>query len=389
MRPNPSEELSPVARSAPHRGRPTGETAARLRFAIVGTWGVPAKYGGFETLAEQLARNISPSEAEIDIYGQKTAFTPAERAGDFHGHRRIWLPLSAKGPVSMVHDALQVFRAAFVERHDRLLLLGTSGAWALPVVRLFRPRIRVVSNIDGLEWRRAKFSPLVRGLLKWLERRAVRNSDVVIADNDALVPIVRDEHAIEPAMIAYGGDQIRVVDSGEPRTWFLTLQRIEPENNGDIILEGMRRAQVPFRFLGNWKGNAFARELHAKYAGEPCLQLLSPIYDQDGLAPLRGSCAVYVHGHSVGGTNPSLAEALFHADRILAFDCVFNRATLDGEGGYFSDSESLAELARQPDSGRISPSRLEELRERYRWRTIALQYMNVLEADGNGAAARG
>ncbi len=364
-----------------------------LRAAIVGTWGVPAKYGGFETLAEQLARNLSPDEVELTIYGQKSAFSDAEREGDFSGHKRIWLPFSAKGPQSMLHDALQVLRAAFVDGHDRLLLLGTSGAWALPLVRWFRPGTRIVSNIDGLEWRRDKFSPLVRALLKWLERRAVRSSDVTIADNDALVPLVRELHGIEPVMVAYGGDQIRLpANPGpDPAGHLLTLQRIEPENNGEMILEGARQAGAHLVFLGNWDGNAYARDLARRFGDVPGLVLHPPVYDQDGLAGLRAGSSAYVHGHSVGGTNPSLAEALFHSERILSFDCSFNRATLDGEGAYFASAAQLAALLQDPQSGRIAPDALARLRQRYRWHSIALAYLALLagHADGAGPAASG
>lgn len=351
-----------------------------MRVAIVGTWGVPAKYGGFETLAEQLALNLAPDEVRFTIYGQKSAFTEAERAGDFAGHARTWLPLQARGAQSVLHDALQVLRAAFLDGQDRLLLLGTSGAWALPIVKLFRPNTRIVSNIDGLEWRRDKFSPAVRMLLKWLERVAVRCSDETIADNEALVPIVREMHDIEPRMIAYGGDQIALPDDPgpDPEGHFLTLQRIEPENNGAMILEGARLAGAPLVFLGNWSGNGFARDLAARYGDVAGITLHPPVYDQSGLAAIRAGSRAYVHGHSVGGTNPSLAEALFHSERILAFDCAFNRATLEGEGAYFADADALARLLVAPDSGRIAPEALARLRERYRWRSVALAYRDLL-----------
>lgn len=361
---------------------PPGQSNCPLSFAIVGCWGVPGKYGGFETLAEQLARNISPSEARISIYGSTHHFSPSERVGGFAGHDRVWLPLPAKGLPSMVHDALQVFHAAFVARHDRLLLVGTSAGWSLPIVRLLRPKLRIVSNIDGLEWRRDKFSVPVRALLKWLERRVVRNSDVVIADSDALVPIVADLHGIKPVMIAYGGDQAPpTAISPANGEQFLTMQRIEPENNARMILEGLRDAGTSLVFLGNWVGNAYARQLQEEFGQTTNIALHPAVYDQRGLAPIRAKMTGYVHGHSVGGTNPSLVEALFHTDRILAFDCSFNRATLDGEGAYFADSGSLAQLARDPYSGRIAPDRLDALRQKYRWRTIASHYLNILTGE--------
>ncbi len=353
---------------------------SRPRIAIVGTWGVPAKYGGFETLAEQLARHVDPHEARLTIYGQRSAFTPTEREGDFAGHSRVWLPLSAKGPQSLLHDALQVMVAVFRDRHHILLMLGTSGAWILPILRLFRPDVRIVTNIDGLEWRREKFGPVARGLLKLLERWAVGASDAIIADNMALVPIVREIHGIDPAMIAYGGDQgtPACASRADPDGPFLTLQRIEPENNGAMILEGARLAGARLQFLGNWHGNAYARGLLKQYGAVPGIDLHPPVYDATGIAAIRAGSSAYVHGHSVGGTNPSLVEALFHTDRILAFDCSFNRATLEGQGAYFADAHALARLMAEPNSGRIAADRLEALRNRYRWRSIAIAYLDLL-----------
>ncbi|MCJ8159701.1 DUF1972 domain-containing protein [Sphingomonas sp. LaA6.9] len=358
----------------------TPSVRAHARVAVVGTWGIPARYGGFEMLAEQLAHNIDAREVELTFYGQRSAFTPAERHGDFNGHRRIWLPFSAKGPQSLVHDALQLFHAVFVQRHSHVLVLGTSAAWLLPFVRLFRRRLRIVTNIDGLEWRRDKFGRVARAMLKSLESLACRYSDAVIADNDALAPMVSELHNIAPIMIAYGGDQGTQFGEVEPdpNGYLLAIGRIEPENNAAMILAGARQAGGHIVFIGNWTASEYGRSLLKEYADTPACELRSSVYDQAVLAGIRAGSSVYVHGHSVGGTNPSLVEAIFHSDRILAFDCVFNRATLDNEGDYFSSPEELAELIRRPQSGMIAPQARERLRQRYRWSEIAGQYVDVL-----------
>lgn len=356
--------------------------ATRRRLAVVGTRGVPARYGGFETLAEQLARHLDPSDVTLTIYGEKAAYSAEERAGDFHGHRRVWMPLSAGGAQSLLHDALHLFHAAFVERHAAILLLGTSGAWLLPLVRLLRPRTRVITNIDGLEWRRDKFGSFAKRLLRALEGIAVRFSDAIIADNDALVPIVRDIHGIEPVMIAYGADQVRIVgDAGsDPAGYALAIARVEPENQTAMLLEAARLADMPIVFIGNWAATEYGRTLRHRYGGRAGARLLDPIYDQDALAGLRSGSAVYLHGHSVGGTNPSLVEAIFHADRILAFDCAFNRATLEDQGAFFDTAEALAALLRDRGSGLIPNPAQVRLRARYRWKAITDQYMDVVFA---------
>lgn len=356
---------------------------------VVGTVGVPARYGGFETLAEQLARNIDADQARLLIYCQKSAYAREERSAVFANHTRCFVPLSANGVQSMAHDALAMLHAALIARVDVLLVLGTSGAWALPLARLLRPSMRVVTNIDGLEWRRAKYGRPAKMVLKVLEWLAVKASHRVIADNAALLPIVSAIHRIEPVMIAYGGDHIMVppAPGPAPAGHWLAIARIEPENNCAMILEAAALAGVPLIFVGNWAANDYGRELKSRWGRSPGLTLLDPIYEQAALAQLRQSAVGYVHGHSVGGTNPSLVEALFCTDRVLAFDCAFNRATLHEEGAFFDSVATLAATLAQPDSGTIPVAALQSLRNRYLWRSITGDYLRVtsLTPPGSGA----
>ena len=122
-----------------------------IRIGIVGTVGVPARYGGFETLAEQLAAGTNSARAEWVIYCQRTAYPEETQATPFHGHSRVFIPLPANGLSSMLYDMLSIFHAALIARVDVILLLGTSGAWSLPIFRVLRRRMGVVTNIDGME----------------------------------------------------------------------------------------------------------------------------------------------------------------------------------------------------------------------------------------------
>jgi glycosyltransferase involved in cell wall biosynthesis len=353
-----------------------------MKIAIIGTVGVPARYGGFETLAEQLARGISPAHHELVLYCQRSAYPELQAAAPFAGHRRVLLPLRANGAASIVHDMLAMAHAAWVARADTLLVLGYSGAWFLPFVRLLRPGVLVVTNIDGMEWRRNKFGRGARALLRGLEWFATRFSHRVIADNAALVELARDLHGVEPRLIAYGGDHTAVAPKPfldlEPG-YALSIARIEPENNCHLILTACARAGVRLVFVGNWQASAYGRELKQRYADCQRLQLLDPVYDVHMLATLRAGADIYIHGHSVGGTNPSLVEAIFHTDRILAFDCSFNRASLEEAGAYFRYEEELIALLGSADAGRISVSLLQALRERYKWSEIVRAYVETCQ----------
>ncbi len=352
---------------------------------VIGTVGVPAKYGGFETLMQQLAIHVTPDAAKLHLYGQRSAYTAAERAGGFAGHRRHFLPLSANGPQSMAHDALTILHAALIVRVDVLLALGMSGAWIMPLARVLRPSMQIITNIDGLESRRDKFGSWTKRLVKLLEWLAMRTSTTLIADNAALIPIVRNLHGVNPVLIAYGGDHVAVQPApGEvPRGHWLAVARIEPENNSSMILAAAARAGVSLIYVGNWQANRYARALKAKWGQVLGLQLLDPVYDLAELARLRAGAVGYLHGHSVGGTNPSLVEALFETDRILAFDCSFNRATLRGCGQYFCNEIDLAALLCMPGSGTIAAEPLAALRASYRWQSIAAAYLELMAA-GSG-----
>lgn len=362
------------------------EKKGRLRIGLVGTVGVPGRYGGFETLAEQLARRISPEMARFIIYCQRSAYPEEFPRPDtsFAGHRRVFVPLRANGPISMLHDALAMLHASLVARVDLMLVLGYSGAWALPLIRLLRPRMAIVTNIDGMEWRRDKFGPIAKRVLRLLEDFAVRFSHRIIIDNAALVPLAQAAHTgLEPMLIAYGGDHTLVspgvspISVGSP--YYLSIARIEPENNCEMILQAFG-AQPSSRlvFVGNWNASAYGRDLRKRFSSRPNLHLLDPIYDLAILSALRVGACGYVHGHSVGGTNPSLVEALFHTARLLAFDCPFNRCTLDGHGSYYGDAEALRSLLIVEDDLDIAPSAMEDLRLRYQWGVIADAYLAAM-----------
>jgi len=352
---------------------------------VVGTVGVPCRYGGFETLAEQLAYHIRPSRVRLVLYCQRSAYPEIRGQADtqFLGHQRVFLPLRANGPGSLLHDALAMLHAALVARVDVMLVLGYSGAWVLPLMRLLRPNMLIVTNIDGMEWRRDKFGPWAKRVLRWLEHCSVRFSHRVIADNAALVPLVQSIHpGLQPLLIAYGGDHTIVsptasaVSAGPP--YYLSLARIEPENNCEMILKAFESEPLcRLVFVGNWNASKFGRDLKSRYALCPNLKLLDAVYDRAALAELRAGACGYVHGHSVGGTNPSLVEALFHTSRILAFDCSFNRSTLDGHGVYFADAESLGKLLRSDVNCEMSPWVMQVLRQRFRWDTIVQAYLNA------------
>jgi len=352
-----------------------------MKIAIVGTVGVPASYGGFETLVEHL---IDGSERQMTVYCSGTHYN--DRVEQYKGAKLVYLPLSANGPVSIVYDILSVLHAV-ITGHRHLLILGTSGAVIIPVMRIFCPHVYTVTNIDGIEWRREKWRGLAKWFLRLSEGLAVRFSAKVVADNLAIADYINHTYERECETIAYGGDHARVSLEGYAghlgldieRPYALALCRIEPENNVHVILEAFAGTDEELCFIGNWRSSDYGCELLKKYAEHCNLRLLDPIYDLEILFAYRSHCRVYIHGHSAGGTNPSLVEMMHFGKPIVAFDCPYNRATMEDKGMFFTSVESLQAMITSGTALVGGEALLEVAKRRYTWSVVRAQYLALFE----------
>lgn len=351
---------------------------SRKKVAVVGTVGLPACYGGFESLVQNLV-DYQSDKINYEVFCSSVKYT--QKAKKYNNAELIYLPLNANGASSILYDILCLLVCLF-KRPDVVLILGVSGCIFLPVYRLLS-KSRVITNIDGLEWRRNKWSPKAKWFLKKSEQIAVKYSDVVIADNQAIAEYVEQEYGRKSEVIAYGGDH--AVAAGKSLSsplntsadYFLGLCRIEPENNVDMILESFAASGLKLKFMGNWDYSEYGAKLKEKYKNLPNIEILDPDYEIANLYGLRKNCAAYIHGHSAGGTNPSLVEAMHFTIPIIAFDCTFNRFTTDGRALYFSTSAELQQLAQGLHNGEIEAKRdkLKEIaEEKYCWKNIAAMY---------------
>lgn len=349
--------------------------------AIIGTVGVPANYGGFETLVENLLRYHQKQalQSELTVYCSSKAYS--EQLPSYCGAKLRYVPLNANGVQSIVYDMVCMVKAV-VKRSDTILLLGVSGAILLPLIRLFS-RARIVTNIDGIEWRRDKWNRFAKWFLKLSERFAVKYSHDVVADNQAIADYVEHEYRRSAHVIAYGGDHALEIPPSElneyalPASYAFGVCRIEPENNIAMVVDAFsKQTALPLVMVGNWDASEYGKGLRKAYAGFSQLMLLDPIYDLGKLNTLRSNTALYVHGHSAGGTNPSLVEAMHFAKPIAAFDCSFNRYTTEDRALFFSSSDDLLAVAsEQGDSG----AALKEVADRrYTWDVVAAQYFELM-----------
>ncbi len=357
------------------------------RVAILGTAGVPANYGGFETLAENLVKyhNAMSLQDSMVVYCSSKSYPV--RPPNYLSAQLKYVPLNANGVQSIPYDIWSLLSAVW-NRHDVILLLGVSGAIALPLVRLLSPA-RIVTNIDGIEWRREKWRGLAKRFLRFAERMAVRCSHEVIADNAAIADYVRETYGVEGKVIPYGGDIAVTVDAAPvdeyrlPDKYAFSVCRIEPENNVHLVVDAFsRQEEIPLVMVGNWNHSGYGREIRTKYAACSHISLLDPIYDLGKLKTLRSRALLYVHGHKAGGTNPSLVEAMHFAKPVLAFDCSFNRTTTEGKALYFSDGDALQQLINTFDAEQaeqVGGDMLEIAQRRYTWNIVAREYFSLLE----------
>ncbi|BBE50262.1 glycosyl transferase group 1 [Ferriphaselus amnicola] len=354
--------------------------------SIIGTVGVPANYGGFETLAENLVKyHVSVSLPDsLIVYCSSKSYPFREPT--FLSAQLKYVPLNANGSQSIPYDIVSLALAVW-NRSDVILLLGVSGAIALPLVRFFSSA-RIITNIDGIEWRREKWQGLAKQFLRFSERMAVRFSHEVVADNAAIAEYVLLSYGVDSHVIAYGGDHAIAVDAVNvdeyvlPERYAFSVCRIEPENNVHLIVEAFSTLPThPLVMVGNWNNSEYGREVRRRFASRPNLFLLDPIYDIGKLKTLRSSAAMYVHGHSAGGTNPSLVEAMHFGKSILAFDCDFNRSTTEGKALFFSDGNGLQRLVETLSdrvAHQVGEEMLEIARRRYTWTVVAKQYFDCI-----------
>ena len=352
-----------------------------MNVAIIGIVGLPARYGGFETLADNLVRNLG-RQCNLTVYCSSTQLK--EKPASYLNAKLVYLPLSANGIFSPLYDIASMIKA-IRNGSDVLLILGVSGCLFLPIIRMFTSA-KLVINIDGLEWKRDKWNRLAKAFLKLSEKSAIIYGNTIIVDNPAIQEYVKQEYKKDCELIEYGADHTasqKNIDIAEfipfpTKGYAVKLCRIEPENNIHIVLEAfLRNSSLPLVVIGNWEKSNYGRQLRKFYSNEGNILLLDPIYDIDILFALRSNAALYIHGHSAGGTNPSLVEAMYIGLPIIAYDVPYNRETTHNKALYFSSVDELEKILKQIgkiDLETIASSMKQLAHTNYVWKRISDMY---------------
>jgi glycosyltransferase involved in cell wall biosynthesis len=358
----------------------------KKKVAIVGTAGLPAAYGGFETLAQNLVTNLG-DDYEITVYCRRTPCH--QRQARFGSARLIYLPLDSNGWQAIPYDIVSLFHAFATA--DVVVYLGPSIGSFLPVNRIFRKLL--VVNFGGLnEWERGKYSSPVQRYVFWSHRMAARSATVNVVDNFVLQRSLYATFGRPSVVIRYGGDHASVPEddpalrakypfAGEP--YFVSVARAQVDNNLHVVIDAFRG--LPDRKLvlvSNWSVSEYGRNLFRENQDIPNVRLLTAIYDAREINYVRSRASAYIHTHSYCGTAPSLVEAICLGLPIISWDVPTNRETTQGHALFFDSAASLQELVRTVTPGQlvaIKDALAPLAKEEFQWSHISQQYADIFE----------
>lgn len=313
-----------------------------MKIAIFGARGVPAAWGGFDTFVTELAPRLVEAGHEVTLYTMPK-YTGVDVGTHFRGVKLVRIPtVYGKFTETVIHEFLSSLHAIVHSRQDIYYVLGCRTVWAyLPQILMLR---RLVINTDGLDWQRRKWGRLARLYLKGNYYLARHISRYLISDAKELQRFYMEEYGKPSAFLTNGGHVLQVDDEDrqrailaeygvEPGSYFLVACRMEPENNIDIIVREYVRSSAREQLCiagGANYDSEYLKELEA--IRDPRVRFLGPVYTEGHIEALHLGAKAYIHGHEVGGTNPSLLKAMGCGNLILAHDVRFNREVLGGNG---------------------------------------------------------
>jgi glycosyltransferase involved in cell wall biosynthesis len=320
-----------------------------LKIAILGTRGVPNNYGGFEHIAGHLSRGLVQKGHEVTVYNSSKH---PYKEKQWHGVQIIHCfdPEFLIGtPGQFLYD-LNCILDARKKDYDIVLMLGytSSSIWGF----LYPKNAIIITNMDGLEWERSKYSNPVKKFLKYAEKLAVQSSSFHIADSQVIKKYLDTKYNIKSKYIAYGAGLYPVADANllneynlEKYQYFLLMARLEPENNIEMILNGysLTNSETKFIVIGN-TANQFGKSMVEKYKNDTRIIFLGALFNEIKVQTLTSFCKLYFHGHSVGGTNPSLLDAMAAKAPLAIHNNVFNNAITKGNALQFKSSTDVFNL---------------------------------------------
>jgi glycosyltransferase involved in cell wall biosynthesis len=359
-----------------------------MKIALMGTRGAPALYGGFETAVEEIGKRLAQRGYDVTVYCRN----PGQTITEFEGMKLVNLPaIKHRMAETLSHTTLSTAHAIIKDRPDVCLLLNAGNAPLLTPLKL--ARIPTAIHLDGLESKREKWRGMGAKYYTWAEKRAIKHGVEVIADAQGIADYVKQTYGRTCWVIPYGAeiltpksDRIGEINL-EAGEYHLVVARIEPENHIFEAVHGyLASSQTkPLVIVGSapyadWYRDKIDAVVSAN--SDRDVRLLGGIYDQDLLNQLYGNASTYIHGHSVGGTNPSLLRAMACGAPVLAFDCVFNREVTDNCAKFWADSRELANAFNNLDPqelGGFVVAGRERIENYYQWEKVTDDYERLIK----------
>lgn len=353
-----------------------------MKIAILGTRGIPNNYGGFEQFAEYLALGLVNKGHSVTVYNSHN-HPYQEREWNGVQIQHIYDPENKIGTAGQfVYDFLSILDTRKKD-FDIILQLGYTSS---SVFFDFHPKKSiVVTNMDGLEWKRTKFSAKVQKFLQWAESLAVKKSHHLVSDSVGIENYLKKKYEIDSTYIPYGSHLFHDENSSvlekygvKPYAYNMLIARLEPENSIETILDGVVQADndITFLLIGKYE-TKFGEYLKNKFSENKNIKFIGGVYDINTLNNLRYFSNLYFHGHTVGGTNPSLLEAMASSSLICANDNEFNSAILEEDAFYFSNSDDvttvLTTVSYTNHRDKIENNK-KKITKLYTWKKIVNQY---------------
>ena len=355
-----------------------------MKIGLLGTRGIPNRYGGFEEFAEKVSTLWAEAGHEVYVYCEDIEVkAPLEIPNVF----QIYIGGSKiSGIGQFIYDTLCT-RDAINRDFDIVYHAG----YATSVIGnlFYRKRLtgRLIYNMDGLEWKRSKFSGLTKAITRKLESIAAKSGAVLVADNKGIKNYLDITYGVNSNLIEYGAlipeKNLEVnleLKYKYPREFDLVIARFEPENHIEEIIRSYEKAQKTLVLVAN-QGTSLYTKLESFLSTSQYIVFNGPIYDKNELEHLKRTCRYYIHGHSVGGTNPSLLEAMASGCLVLAHRNDFNSDVLGGHGFLWSNETELKDLIVK-DLLRSNDDVLFQIdycKRRFDWSKIAQQHLFVFE----------
>lgn len=369
-----------------------------MRIAMMGTRGVPACYGGFETCVEEVGSRLVERGHDVTVYCRRGY--GAVRGGapsEYKGMRLVYQPAMRKRSLeTLSHTALSAAHAVRERGTDAALMFNAANAPFLPALRA--AGIPCAIHVDGLEWQRAKWKGMGQSYYRMVEALSVRWADALIADAQGIADYYQSEFGAASRLITYGAPRVERDPDGvetlglTPDGYHLVVARFEPENHVLEIVRGYAAsaAKLPLVVVGSAPYSpGYTAAIHV--AADNRVRLLGGVWDQKLLDQLYANAYVYWHGHSVGGTNPSLLRALGAGAPVNAFDVSFNREVAGSAGVFWSSPAEIAEqlVVAEEDAADVGRRRKLAAKEalRYDWDTVTSGYESLCLDLALGTAA--